>query len=221
MTLDQRIIHRQNFYQDVFDSTYNAIWEISVGNTSRSAEYSDQIIQNIEMNPLTWTLAQSNIVFAPNSDDLWVHISVDSAQRINPPNADLQAWVELLNIRLELFLRQRDNDSRALTDRTVKVIDDFQKTLEVSKFVSTPLEPLARIDNAGISSWSYDERLRGTNEEIIVFIFQVQVQHYIDPVEDSVPMFTSFSPTVLTENTPYDARIFAVSYTHLTLPTKA
>ena len=180
MSLDQRPIRRINFYQDVFDATYNAIWEISAGNTSRSAEYSDQIIQNIEMNPVTWTLVENNTLLVPNSNDLWVHISVDSSQKINDPNAELQAWVELLNIRLELFLKQRDNDPITLTDRTVKIIDDFQKTLQVTKFVGMPIRPGARINDAGINSWSYDERLRGTNEEIIIFIFQVQVQHYID-----------------------------------------
>ena len=199
LTPEQREAQRatdtlNNYYADALYRIGDAIGYLTETDTTERQRlgYSDEVIARYVFSPLVWLVdtAGAGIQLNPESHDKWVHISVDSSERITPPGVELAGLTERLAFRLELFLEQTDNNPAELTRRTTKLQSDFRLAFAKSRFLADPgLGPidnpgtsptgyLARIRDADLVRWMYDERLRGTNQEILIFIFQLEVVTY-------------------------------------------
>ena len=195
MTSEEREAQRatdtlNNYYADALYRIGDAVETLTNTDTTERQRlgYSDEVIARYVFSPLVWLVdtAGAGIQLNPESHDKWVHISVDSSERITPPGVELAGLTERLAFRLELFLEQPDNNPAELTRRTTKLLSDFRLAFAKSAFLAFPdLGPtatseghIARMRDADLVRWMYDERLRGTNQEILIFIFQLEVVTY-------------------------------------------
>ena len=200
----------------------------------RDKSLSDSCIHNIELAPVVIDRILRSVVGSPDEViSPSVYLSVDSSQSANDLVGELQAFIELLNVRVELYLGEINNNFN-MTQRAADLIHDMSIVLDPTKFIggsivnpnvdadrmptahydatefnswknaslqlddngqyapltvqewlaskpsikdTSPTE--AKIMNAGISQWAFDERTRGTGHEILVFIFSVELHHYV------------------------------------------
>lgn len=195
-------------------------------------------IKNIELEPITFKIAK-NIrgVDVSGSGDRWVHISTEYPaghefiDESDQDNETLNAWIERVPVRVEVYLRQDDNIPDKLTERAYKIANDMRLALADDYFTALPIadpfhdyspetlleyvdgaefrgpleaqEPQRRalqdlikryakyvssessllgyrIRSAGIEEWGPVNNFRGTNEEILIFIFEYQLVSYLN-----------------------------------------
>ena len=246
-----------NPYLEVLYEIYNRIWELrdltqdtNIDESTRMEQEQDLVsrgysnprsetsITNIELQPITFTIADTatnvrNI--NASSEDRWVHISTEyPARHVTPENVEINAWVQQIPVRIEVFLRQDNNVKEELTIRSNKIANDLWLALNPDYFTNLPFsDPFAgttvqqlledveyaefrgtlesqshrrealksiveryhkytenssqlrgfRINNAGIQSWGPVNDFRGTNEEILVFIFRYELVRYIGELQ--------------------------------------
>lgn len=175
MAIEQLATPTGNFYLDVIYHLHNQLWKLTqLGgprDTALSAEADGAVVKNIELAPVVMDRVRANA--APS-----LHISVDSSETANDLEKIVGEFVELLNIRIEVYLNTL-NTNTALTVLTGHILDDMRQVLSPNAFVNSELSAGARISNAGILQWGFDERTRGTADEILVYIVQVQLHHFI------------------------------------------
>ena len=197
-----------NFYLDVIHMVHNQLRQLTLTGDERDAALSKVPVKNIELSPVV-------VDRLSREDAPSIHISVDSSETANDIDGQLQDFIELLNLRIELYLGC-DNDNFRLTSLAATLIDDFRQVLSPNVFVGAPISierlklderneikladgrriylinddtarlvssrPLAndaKIMNAGILQWGFDERTRGTGDEILVYIFQLELHHHV------------------------------------------
>ena len=194
------------------------------GQGGRDASLSDECVHNIELNPVIIPITADRRGMPVPS----INISMDSSQSANDLVGELQAIVELLNIRIELYLG-RINSGSSLTIKSTQLINDLRYVLSPTRFIGAPMSkplsmgahydatefsewrdgatalradnpfgvqqwlasrpsvrdtqpPVSKIMNAGIVQWGFDERTRQTTDELLVFIFSVELHHYVENV---------------------------------------
>ena len=178
MAIPSLAINTGNMYLDVIHRVHEQLRLLTVAGADRDLELSDTPLVNLELAPVaidnagavTSTLGQQ--IIAPSA-----HISVDSTETISDiPDANLSDIVELMNVRIELYIG-RDNDNYRLTTKTADLMDDFRQVLSPLAFLGASISDSTQLNAAGILQMGFDERLRGSDQEILVCIFQVRLDH--------------------------------------------
>ena len=85
----------------------------------------------------------------------------------------------MFELRVELYLGC-DNDNYDLTTMTAHLMDDFRQVLSPPHFTSGNISGGAKIANAGILQVGFDPRVRGSADEILVYIIEVELHHEVE-----------------------------------------
>ena len=171
MAIPQLAIRTGNMYLDVVHRLHQALRPLTETDADRNPKYSPTPVRNIELAPVI--IDRVSTLVAPS-----IHISMDSSQTANDLEGESSAFIELLNLRVELYLGC-DNDNYRLTTQSADLMNDFRQVLSPTHFTGAPISDDAKLVNGGILQWGFDERLRGTPEEILIYIFQVELHHYV------------------------------------------
>ena len=129
-----RKITTDNYYEDVINKIWNALQPLTVPdnpNSGRDPDLSDVPVSNIELNPIV-------IDSTGSSEDPEIYISMDSSASANDLEGSFGTFIELLNIRLELFVGTV-NCPEELTIRSTKLLKDLQYVLTPQTFIGAPL----------------------------------------------------------------------------------
>ena len=196
MAVNLQPVGNNNFYLNVINTIHNALFQLHLPRyplanypnderMSKLSQASDTRVKNIELAPVVIDRVLNpqgvNPVISPS-----IYLSVDSSQSANDLVGELQAFIELLNVRVELYLGEINNNFN-MTQLAAELINDVGIVLDPTEFIGAQISSEnmnmrtgnAKIMNAGISQWAFDERTRGTGHEILVFIFSVELHHYV------------------------------------------
>lgn len=142
-------ITNSNYYLDVIYKIWNALQPLVVLMPDRDSNLSNLPVKNIELNPVI--IDRIDTTQGPQ-----IYVSMDSSDSANDLEGTFGTFIELLRIRLELFVGE-NNDNIELTEESCKLLKDLQYVLNPQDFIGAPLSTSQSamvniVDNQTISS---------------------------------------------------------------------
>ena len=147
MAIEKKPIGTDRYYKDVMYRVHNALVDLTYepnGNPMRNQNLSDLAVQNIELRPViidkpmgmapgsTTTIERGEDILAPS-----IYLSVDSFSGLNEEPGTYNEFIEIVNIRIELYVGV-DDDNYQLSEKSMELIQDVHEVLKPTDFIGAP-----------------------------------------------------------------------------------